>query len=71
MRGVIYSGNYSKNIIVQLKEVDVTLDRADVRLGWRSLILEKEVHLSNADVRNLVIINKAPPSDKPFEFKTH
>ena len=31
--------------------------------------IRKEVHLSNADVRNLVIINKAPPSDKPFEFK--
>ncbi|MFU0428120.1 hypothetical protein, partial [Acinetobacter baumannii] len=30
LRGIIL-----KNIIVQLKEVDVTLDRADVRLGWR------------------------------------
>jgi translocation and assembly module TamB len=58
MKAATYSGNYSKNIIVQLKEVDVTLDRADVGLGWRSLLLEKEVHLSHADVRNLRIINK-------------
>ncbi|MCP6059828.1 hypothetical protein NL388_31705, partial [Klebsiella pneumoniae] len=58
-----------KNVLVQLKDVDVSLDRADVGLGWRSLLLEKEVHLSHADVRNLRIINKTPPSGKPFEFK--
>lgn len=54
---------------MQLTEVDVSLDRADVGLGWRSLLLEKEVHLSHADVRNLRIINKTPPSGKAFEFK--
>ena len=32
-------------------------------------IIRKEVHLSHADVRNLRIINKTPPSGKPFEFK--
>lgn len=64
LRGIIL-----KNVLVQLKDVDVSLDRADVGLGWRSLLLEKEVHLSHADVRNLRIINKTPPSGKPFEFK--
>lgn len=64
LRGIIL-----KNVLVQLTEVDVSLDRADVGLGWRSLLLEKEVHLSHADVRNLRIINKTPPSGKAFEFK--
>lgn len=64
LRGIIL-----KNVLVQLKDVDVSLDRADVGLGWRSLLLEKEVHLSHADVRNLRIINKTPPSGKAFEFK--
>ena len=33
---------FSKNVLVQLKDVDVSLDRADVGLGWRSLLLEKK-----------------------------
>ncbi|MGR2824510.1 hypothetical protein FY048_03080 [Acinetobacter sp. 1124_18A] len=64
LRGIIL-----KNVLVQLTDVEVSLDRADVGLGWRSLLLEKEVHLSHADVRNLRIINKTPPSGKAFEFK--
>ncbi|WAU74826.1 translocation/assembly module TamB domain-containing protein [Acinetobacter sp. TR11] len=62
LRGIIL-----KNVLVQLKAVDVTLDRADVSLGWRA-ILNKEIHLSHADVRNLRVINKKPPSGKPFAF---
>lgn len=62
LRGIIL-----KNVLVQLKAVDVSLDRADVSLGWRA-ILNKEIHLSHADVRNLKVINKKPPSGKPFAF---
>lgn len=62
LRGIIL-----KNVLVQLKAVDVTLDRADVSLGWRA-ILNKEIHLSHADVRNLKVINKKSPSGKPFAF---
>jgi len=62
LRGIIL-----KNILVQLKAVDVSLDRADVSLGWRA-ILNKEIHLSHADVQNLKIINKKPPSGQPFAF---
>ena len=58
LRGIIL-----KNILVQLKAVDVSLDRADVSLGWRA-ILNKEIHLSHADVQNLKIINKKPKFDK-------
>lgn len=65
--GNLLSGIILKNILVQLQAVDVSLDRADVSLGWRA-ILSKEVHLSHADVRNLKIINKKPPSDEPFGF---
>ncbi|MCH7336767.1 translocation/assembly module TamB domain-containing protein [Acinetobacter sp. NIPH 2699] len=62
LRGIIL-----KNILVKLEAVDVSLDRADVSLGWRA-ILNKELHLSHADISNLSIINKKPPSGKPFEF---
>lgn len=54
-------------MLLQVKAVDVSLDRADVSLGWRAL-LNKELHLSHADVRNLRIVNKKPPSGEPFSF---
>ncbi|MGC3820722.1 translocation/assembly module TamB domain-containing protein [Acinetobacter sp. G11] len=65
--GNLLSGIILKNILVTLKPVDVKIDRADVTLGWRA-ILKKEIHLNRADVRNLQIISKHPPSDKPFKF---
>jgi translocation and assembly module TamB len=65
--GNLLSGIILKNILVTLKPVDVKIDRADVTLGWRA-ILKKEIHLNRADVRNLQIITKHPPSDKPFKF---
>lgn len=65
--GNLLSGIILKNVLVQLKAVNVSIDRADVSLGWRA-ILNKEIHLSHADIKNLVIINKNPPSGKPFAF---
>ncbi|MDN5512384.1 translocation/assembly module TamB domain-containing protein [Acinetobacter sp.] len=65
--GNLLSGIILKNILVTLKPVDVKIDRADVTLGWRA-ILKKEIHLNRADVSNLQIISKHPPSDEPFKF---
>ena len=65
--GNLLSGIILKNVLLQVKAVDVSLDRADVSLGWRAL-LNKELHLSHADVRNLRIVNKKPPSGEPFAF---
>ncbi|CAB1221324.1 translocation/assembly module TamB domain-containing protein [Acinetobacter bouvetii] len=67
--GNLLHGIILKNILVTLKPVDVKIDRADVTLGWRA-ILKKEIHLNRADVRNLQIITKNPPSDEPFKFNT-
>ena len=65
--GNLLQGIILKNVLVTLKSVDVKIDRADVKLGWRA-VLEKEIHLNNADVSNLQIINKSPPSGEPFKF---
>lgn len=62
LRGIIL-----RNILVTLKSVDVKIDRADVMLGWRA-VLNKEIHFTHADVRNLQITTKGPPSDGPFKF---
>ena len=65
--GNLWRGLILRNVLVSLKPVDVKIDRADVTLGWRA-ILNKEIHLNSADVRNLQIITKSPPSDEPFKF---
>ncbi|TNL48043.1 translocation/assembly module TamB domain-containing protein [Acinetobacter bereziniae] len=65
--GNLLQGIILKNVLVTLTAVDVKIDRADISLGWRA-ILEKEIHLSHADVNNLRIISKSPPSDEPFKF---
>lgn len=66
--GNLLKGIILKNILVTLSAVDVKIDRAEVTLGWRALV-HKEVHLYNADVRNLQVITKTPPSNEPFQFK--
>ena len=65
--GNLWRGIILKNVLVSLKPVDVKIDRADVKLGWRAII-KKEIHLNEADVRNLQIINKTPSSSEPFKF---
>lgn len=65
--GNLLKGIILKNVLVNLKPVDVKVDHADISLGWRAII-SKEVHLSHADVKNLRIILKNPPSDEPFQF---
>ncbi|WP_296279404.1 translocation/assembly module TamB domain-containing protein [uncultured Acinetobacter sp.] len=65
--GNLLQGIILKNIIVTLKPVDIKIDRANVSLGWRA-IFDKEIHLSHADVNNLRIITKLPPSSEPFKF---
>lgn len=65
--GSLLNGIILKNVLVTLKSVDVNIDRADVSLGWRA-VLDKEIHLSHANVQNLRVINKSPPSNEPFKF---
>ncbi|MBU3845719.1 MAG: translocation/assembly module TamB domain-containing protein [Candidatus Acinetobacter avistercoris] len=65
--GNLLNGIILKNILVTLTAVDVKIDRANVILGWRA-VLNKEIHLNYADIQNLRVINKSPPSDEPFKF---
>src|SRR5690606_8222379 len=63
----LWRGIILKNVLVSLKPVDVKIDRADVKLGWRAIV-KKEIHLTEADVLNLQIINKQPSTGEPFKF---
>ena len=65
--GNLLSGLILKNVLVQLSSTDVSMDRVDLSLGWRALF-NKEIHLSHANIANLKIINKKPPSGQAFSF---
>ncbi|TGP47176.1 DUF490 domain-containing protein [bacterium M00.F.Ca.ET.230.01.1.1] len=47
--------------------VEVTVDKAYVKIGWRALI-HKQVHLREANINRMVITYKKPPSNKPFDY---
>lgn len=47
--------------------VEVTVDKAYVKIGWRALI-NKEVHLRETNINRMVITYKKPPSNKPLSF---
>ena len=47
--------------------VEVTVDKAYVKIGWRALI-NKEVHLREANINRMVITYKKPPTNKPFDY---
>lgn len=50
-------------------ELEVLVDKAYVKIGWRA-IFAKEVHLRDADIQRIDIINKKPPNDEPFDYNT-
>ncbi len=50
-------------------DLEVLVDKAYVQIGWRA-VFAKEVHLRNADVNVIEIINKKPPTDEPYDYKT-
>lgn len=67
VEGNLYQGIIIKNLHVNLKSVDIKADHADLHLGWRA-ILEKQIHLSDAEVKNLQIITKNKSNGEPFKF---
>ncbi|OUY07085.1 translocation/assembly module TamB domain-containing protein [Acinetobacter populi] len=66
-QGNLVRGLILKDILVKVKDVEVQIDRADVRLGWRALV-KRELHFMTAKVGTVHVINHAPPNDDPFKF---
>ena len=51
------------------KDIEVIIDKAYVKIGWRA-VFAKEVHLREADIGRIDIINTKPPTGEPFDYKT-
>ncbi len=69
------SGNLRDGLMVTDIEIDATdeleviVDKAYVKIGWRA-VFAKEVHLRDADIQRIEIINKKPPTDEPYDYRT-
>jgi translocation and assembly module TamB len=50
-------------------ELEIIVDKAYIKIGWRA-IFAKEVHLRDANIQCIEIINKKPPTGEPFNYKT-
>jgi len=69
-RGNLRDGIWLTDIDIEATEdLEVLVDKAYVKIGWRA-VFAKEVHLSDADIQTIEILNKKPPTGEPFDYKT-
>ena len=69
-RGNLRDGIWVTDIDIEATEdLEILVDKAYVKIGWRA-VFAKEVHLSDADIQTIEIINKKPPTGEPFDYKT-
>ena len=69
-RGNLRDGIWVTDIdIVATDELEILVDKAYVKIGWRA-VFAKEVHLRDADIQTVEIINKKPPTGEAFDYKT-
>ena len=69
-RGNLRDGIWVTDIdIVATDELEILVDKAYVKIGWRA-VFAKEVHLRDADIQTIEIINKKPPTGEAFDYKT-
>lgn len=55
--------------IAQGEDITVKVNRAYVQFGWRALFA-RQVHLVNADIDKVLVINKKPATGEPFDYAT-
>ncbi|WP_066803056.1 translocation/assembly module TamB domain-containing protein [Moraxella oblonga] len=68
--GTLREGVWVSNF--QLKptdDIEIKIDRAFIKLGWRSLFA-KQVHLVDSELGTLDIINHKAPTGEPFDYMT-
>ncbi|MBO6225737.1 MAG: hypothetical protein J6N72_09870, partial [Psychrobacter sp.] len=69
-RGNLRDGIWITDIDIDATEdLEVLIDKAYVKIGWRA-VFAKEVHLRDADIQTIEILNNKPPTGEPFDYKT-
>ncbi|WP_201548331.1 translocation/assembly module TamB domain-containing protein [Psychrobacter fjordensis] len=69
-QGNLRDGIWVTDIDIKATEdLEILVDKAYVKIGWRA-VFAKEVHLREADIQTIEIINNEPPTGEPFDYKT-
>lgn len=69
-RGNLRDGIWITDIDIDATEdLEVRIDKAYVKIGWRA-VFAKEVHLRDADIQTIEILNTKPPTGEPFDYRT-
>ncbi|MGX8219579.1 translocation/assembly module TamB domain-containing protein [Psychrobacter celer] len=69
-RGNLRDGIWVSDIDINATDdLEILVDKAYVKIGWRA-VFAKEVHLRDADIHTIEIINNQPPTGEPFDYKT-
>lgn len=55
--------------IAQGEDITIHVNKAYIQLGWRA-VLARQVHLVNPDIDTIEVVNKKPPTGKPFDYAT-
>lgn len=55
--------------IAEDEDVAVFINEGYVKLGWRA-VFAKKIHIAQADVDTVSVINKNAPTDEPFDYAT-
>lgn len=68
--GNLREGLWVNDIDIPINDdLEILVDKAYIKIGWRA-VFAKEVHLRDADIQRIEIINKKPPTGEPFDYKT-
>lgn len=69
-QGNLRDGLWVTNVDLPIgDDLQILVDKAYVKIGWMA-IFAKEVHLRDANIHHLKIINKTAPTNEPFSYDT-
>ncbi|UZA34196.1 translocation/assembly module TamB domain-containing protein [Moraxella bovis] len=69
-KGSLRGGVWVNDVIIaQGEDMEIKVNQAYVKLGWQA-VFARQVHLAEASIDKLDIINHKPPTGEPFDYAT-
>lgn len=69
-KGNLRDGIWIEDVFIPATDdLDISVDKAYVKIGWRA-VFSKEIHLRDANIHEIDIINRKPPTGDPYDYKT-
>lgn len=68
-KGNLREGVWVQDVVINEGEsVEIFVDEGYIQMGWRALFA-RQVHLAKAQIGHVKVINHAPPTNEPFDYK--